>query len=248
MIGLAALGFSMSANAVNVGGVVWDPDSLFDWTSVTSLVEDQLNLTPGPDFVDTLTGFGRVTTFNGESPASFCPSGCELTFEFGGFQVDTTNIINDVSGTHLGFNGGWIDFYVDHSADFDSNDHSSSVDGNLWLRLEAHEVFNAFMGDTYSIVAELTSFGAGSDAGEGKSLMDVAGGLAAGNFDTDGKADGADMVFTSEFQPLPNGGTTADGYELVGSATLSGNSIPEPTSIALIGLGLLGFAARRRKA
>ena len=39
-------------------------------------------------------------------------------------------------------------------------------------------------------------------------------------------------------------------YDIFGAATGGGggNSVPEPTTVALIGLGLLGFAASRRKA
>lgn len=245
---VAALGLSLSAQAsdINIGGVVWDPDSLFDFSSTSSLIEDQLNLTPGPGFVDELTGFGRINEFNGANQATFCPS-CELTFQFGGFKV--ANVIPGPP-TEIAFTGGWINFYVDHSADYDPTSYASAGDeagsNALFLRLEAHEVFDVTHGIMASITAELDSFGAGSDKGEGSSLMDAVGGMALGNFDTDGKADGADFVFTSSFQPLP-GGDNGEGYELFGSADLSGNSIPEPTSVALLGLGLLGFAASRKR-
>lgn len=253
-IGLMALGLSMSAQAeiVNIGGVVWNPDSMFDFTSNQNIIEDQLNFDPaeGP-IVTELTGFGEMTGFNGKSQNEFC-LGCELTFQFGGFNILGQN---PTDTTEIAFTGGWIEFYIDFSQDYDPEHYASagSEGGNneLFLRLEAHEVFNAdyqfgpFDG-MVSLVSSLESYGEGSDEGSGSSLMDVVGGSAMGHFDTDGEADEADFVFSSSFQPIPSG-DNGEGYELFGTADLSGNSVPEPTSIALLGLGLLGFAASRKR-
>jgi len=245
--GAAALAMSMSVQAaeINVGGVVWDPDSFFDFASNQNLVENQLD--PGAGITE-LTGFGLVTGFNDALVADFCP-GCELTFQFGGFEL--ANVIPGVE-TNLAFTGGWIDFWVDHTPDYTGLSYDSAGDDSganaLFLRLEAHEVFSVVHGMLASITSDLSSYGAGSDAGDGSSLMDAVAGLAFGNFDTDGEADGADLVFTSSFQPYKNG-PNPEGYELFGSADLSGDTIPEPSTIALLGLGLLGFAgARKRKA
>ncbi|MEW6990633.1 PEP-CTERM sorting domain-containing protein [Colwelliaceae bacterium 6441] len=243
VIGLAALGLSMSAQAsdINVGGVVWDPESMFDFTSNHSLIEDQLDFANG---ITTLTGFGTTSMINQQT--DFCP-GCELTFQFGGFEFLGQNP-NDPA--QIAFTGGWINFYVDNSADYTSTSYDSAgSEGGanaLFLRLEAHEVFNAAFGANVSIVSNTTSFGAGTDAGSGNSLMNVVAGLAFGNFDTNEQTDGADFVFSSSFQPIPSGGN-GEGYELFGTADLRGSSIPEPTSIALLGLGLLGFAASRKR-
>ena len=87
--------------------------------------------------------------------------------------------------------------------------------------------------------------------GSGTGLFDVIGGMAAGNFDTNTKADfygnPADFLFTSSFQPFPGGGSTAEGFSLISTGELSGNSIPEPGSLALFGLGMMGLASLRRK-
>jgi hypothetical protein len=262
--GATALAFSMSAQAgnINVGGVVWDVDSLFDAEIKTDILEAAIT-----DVGDMLEGIGQVSKLNGLN--TFCPT-CELTFEFGGFEL-VSAIFNPISGeSDLAFTDGWVNFYVQDTgaADFTAYDlgldKTTANDGDLWLSLIAHEntasVISAVLG---SLFGSAEFFGTGADDGEGSGLMDVITddmialdgsllkGLANDNFDTNSKADNiggfADFNFSSSFQPL--GFTTPDGYSLTGTAELKGESIPEPSTIALLGLGLLGFAgARKRKA
>lgn len=248
---ILASGITFSAHAVNVGGIEWDPSSMFDFTSGSQLVEDLLD--PGldgafntaDDVVNTLNGFGKVTGLNNTSENVFCPRGCELTFEFGGFRV--ASVVPNGADTQLGFTGGWLNFYVDSSTAYTAEDRTSAIDGPLWLSLAAHETFSMTHGISTSLNANLNSFGLGTDAGLGAGLLDVVGGMAMGNFDTNTQTDGADWVFSSSFQPIPSGLSTPDGLELFGTADFRGASIPEPSSIALLGLGILGLAFGVRK-
>lgn len=262
LAGAAALVMAMSAQASNItiGGVTWDPDSLFDADIKTDLHEKSI-----VNVGDTLEGIGQVSKLNAVN--SFCAT-CELTFEFGGFAL-TSAVFNVISGqTDLSFSGGWVNFYVQDTGagDFSSYgfglDKSSAVDGNLWLSLVAHKNTASILGGPLgSLFGSAEMFGTGSDDGEGSGLMDVINddmialdgsllkGLANSNFDTNSKADHigglADFNFSSSFQPL--GFTTPDGYTLSGTAELKGDSIPEPSTIALFGLALLGFAGARKR-
>lgn len=248
----------MAAN-INVSGVVFDPDSLFDWTSNSQLIEDQLD--PGPDGmfftgdigeIDTLSGFGKVTGINGTFEPSFCPASCELTYEFGGITL-ASEVISGTD-TLLGFTGGWINFFVDTGTAYDPLDKTTANDthivgGTPWLMMTGHATPSVTHGMMTTINATLSSFGSGADTGVGGGLLDAVGGLALAHFDTNGVGGPvmADMLFTTSFQPL--GFTTQDGFELFGTADFSGDSIavPEPSSIALFGLAILGIAGARRK-
>lgn len=259
--GAAALAMSMTAQAgdINVGGVIWDPDSPFDAEIKTDLLEKAI-----ANVGDMLEGIGQVSKLNALN--NFCPS-CELTFEFGGFELQSA-VFNAISGeTDLRFSDGWVNFYVQdiNAVDFSSYglglDKSAATDGDLWLSLVGHNNTASILGGPLgTLFGSAAFFGTGGDDGQGSGLMDVINddmialngalvkGLANNNFDTDTKTDyiggTADFNFSSSFQPL--GFVTPDGYALTGTAELKGDSIPEPSTVALLGLGLLGFAAARK--
>ena len=198
---------------------------------------------------DTLTGYGLVTAFPTGGDISFC-AGCELTFEFGGYELAQLGAVDSFGNQALVFTGGWVNFYVDHSADYDDT-IGNAQDGDLWLSLVGHEqTLGAFTG---TLFGGASLFGTGNDNGSGRGLLDVretgAIGMANDNFNTDTFTDAqgnmTDANFNSTFAPSG----TDPLYPLSGVTTIQSRTIPEPSTIALLGLGLLGFAgARKRKA
>jgi len=234
---VAALGLSLSAQAsdINIGGVVWDPESVnsfpdeVDFTSSGILTETATTGIPG----DIVTGYGLFTTINNTFPnmADFCPS-CELTFTFS-MELDSI-VPGGGASANFAFKNLVIDIFVDGMPNY--NDTAANAgDGNLFLQLTSNGLLTG-SGD---------NIGTGSDDGSGSGLLDVTQGigLAWKNFDTNEQVNGADFVFSSSFQPK---GAGFPGI-LTGDFQLTGNSIPEPTSIALLGLGMLGFAASRKR-
>ncbi len=266
--GLALLLASAStfAGFINVGGVVWDPESVFtgsgpqpDFIAKGDMFETALtSLAPGTE----VTGQGKVNTINNTTNIpDLCP-GCELTFTFK---------MNLVSATDTGFTfeNLNIKYWVDLTPDYNGNaetagdgvgtaigvvgndahngtitDLGSLPDANstnlLWLELGLH--VDSGTGLPVPLTGTGTNIGTGSDTGNGSAGLDVIGGNAAWNFDTNTFLDGADMVFSSSFQPVFG----VPGL-LSGTFEIRGDSIPEPAPFALIGLALLGMAGAKRK-
>lgn len=239
---LGAWSGSALATPVTVGGVTWDPASPLDVTIQALNFRESSVDTVG----DVLQGYGKIGTLNGPGESVFCP-GCDLTFVF---QYTVSHIGGTATNPKVVFTGGSIDFYVDNGETFNVLDPSTAGVGLLWLSLSGHAApYTGFstIGELYSSISgpigspNIGSFGFG--------MLDVTGGLAHMNFDTNSKTDGADFELVSSFQNNPAGICQGNiCYPISGTGQLLGASVPEPGEIGLLGLGLgmLGLLIRRR--
>lgn len=232
----AAAVFSAQALPVTVVGVTFDP-AVNPFTSQSVNLRQLIDPNTG-----VLTVFGIITVINGQGNNQFCASGCELTFSGTGFTPTSSTTI-PTAGTVTTYSGGFINVYADPNPDvanpfaYESITLANTSNGNLFLSLANHGLLTGAVNASGSVLS-------------GLGLLDAVGGPARQYFDFNAETDGADLRFsTSLTAPQPAGSNSLQNVAGTGNfRSLRANQVPEPGSLALVGLGLIGlFATSRRR-
>lgn len=266
-----------AANAISIGGVTWTPslqssDANFgaqfnftqwyvDASNATSSAENVAPNVMAAQIVptqigvgDVLTGVGEIYSINelGTNPASsgggaageFCV-GCELTFVFGGLTVTGFNAALNPQFS----SPGWINIYVDSSpvssynpffnygAATDSVRQANvdkAADGDLWLSLNIND---------FSLTGTLTG-------GSANANLEITGGIASSVFSKNELVNWDLSGFTDALYNSSAFFGNGSKFSGLGNGQVLAKTIPEPASLALLGIGLLGLggmsASRKR--
>lgn len=202
-----------------------------------------LNDAPNPAYYDaydawviTATSFGATDTSEAAYQGSASYNGEPTTVKAPGLDLA----------------GATMSIYLDNTPDLDLGlnigDTTNAVNGQSWLELSFTEVdFGVVAGAADPSVAGLNR----ADSSFG---LDVTGGLAADSFlladdirNIPSLSTFVDMIGFGLSGEFAKQNDVYDTYSVGGTGTASGFAVPEPTSIAIFGLGLLGFAAAARR-
>ena len=249
------------------GGVAWDPLGLP--TQIFSGLADG---------VEDNWGVAKLTTVEDRSDNStYWSDGDnneEVTFIFGGLDYNTiilldTNLdgIPDAAKVKMSaaVGGAFLDMYIDDTSGggytaYDVSGGPGLRVGSMYPTVTDGTLLASFMFTpgidplNPAIVTDINQDTLSAPpTGDGSGYLDVVPGSGplAGIVDTNGFTTpfGTPDVFLEfDFRPHPDPGLPDWGWDLNSDDPAIGNAVPEPTSITLFGLGLLGmsFIVRRK--
>ena len=238
-------------------GTNWNPSNTnpYDSTTGTSMVAGTTGNTDGQEDswgiaqVDQiLLQPGAISIFDKDLPGS-----PEITVFFWGFDDDYIAVPDPISAiTTIGSKGGHIEVWQDASPDYapgqgtagrsNASDPSfyntATDDGTLLLDL----VPVAQNASNHTLVS---TFNFNSLAGSGSVYLNAVGGTWQSMYDTNSQLFGSDFLFS--YNVVANTGPTIANWVVKGSGNVYGDVIPEPASMSLLGMGILGLVGALRK-